>query len=587
MPSPSKEHDWADGLEAGLQAVPAAVAGPHIRLPSLEAFYLSPYLTCGECNKLAFINSTTIRSAPVKLSQERERLAAQAAAAEERRRLADSDSDLDLEPEASEAAAEAGTLAGTLAGTAGVGASSPEDERGAVRALPAHPRRADRELDLVYGLRLEALPRCPGCRRTHAWRVGALDLTSLIHGNARERRRRRWMQIFAAVRLQRLVRARQARRRVGEMRRAHLERLAFLFLCASRVQAVVRGRLERRAAEVERSLAVIRDAHPILMAEALRPWKGVSVFWYKRPEELRLLYRDYRLLVQRTGNEPPLYRVEKNINTVAARVSLLMAQRAVRIQKRVRGMIGRKFIRQYRVERAFQTCRAQASALLLQRAVRSWTARRVRRVLHLRRLSERLGRQYEAERAAARAGAQAGRLRERLKAAYAADVQLDRMGKRLHPGRGQLAPVLRAANTVPCGKQLNDFFLHVREEREHEEQALEERRQYLQRKTDAKPAFAGYFADELAPPRKAGSAFLRELLKYKTATQGKAAARRIGMAVLESKELVVPLRDELERAIAKPGGPGDRRRQHQHRQAFMAHAGHDTLDALASPAAQR
>ena len=38
-----------------------------LKLSSLEMFYLSPYLTCGECNSVAFINSSQVKAALIKL----------------------------------------------------------------------------------------------------------------------------------------------------------------------------------------------------------------------------------------------------------------------------------------------------------------------------------------------------------------------------------------------------------------------------------------------------------------------------------------------------------------------------------------
>lgn len=56
------------------------------------------------------------------------------------------------------------------------------------------------------------------------------------------------------------------------------------------------------------------------------------VFWYTTPDEIQLLYRDYRLLVKRSGNFPPLNVVEANILEVHRRIHLLRHEAATRIQ---------------------------------------------------------------------------------------------------------------------------------------------------------------------------------------------------------------------------------------------------------------
>ena len=47
---------------------------------------------------------------------------------------------------------------------------------------------------------------------------------------------------------------------------------------------------------------------------------GHRIFWYKNPSELEILFHDYRLFVSRTGNRPPLYKVEQNIIAITERI---------------------------------------------------------------------------------------------------------------------------------------------------------------------------------------------------------------------------------------------------------------------------
>lgn len=80
---------------------------------------------------------------------------------------------------------------------------------------------------------------------------------------------------------------------------------------------MARGRLARRVFVTEKYLYVIRESHPILLQYALKPRKRAdnigTVFWYKRQDEIKLLYQDYVLLSARTGFNPPRVVVEKNI----------------------------------------------------------------------------------------------------------------------------------------------------------------------------------------------------------------------------------------------------------------------------------
>merc|ERR1711969_360103 len=109
----------------------------------------------------------------------------------------------------------------------------------------------------------------------------------------------------AAVLMQSVVRGRRDRNRVKEIRRLKKLKEEREFRASQRVQANYRGTLDRRAFVTERHLKRIHEAHPKVMKEALKKKFGEHVFWYDREAELKLLFKDYRLLVQRTGYQPP------------------------------------------------------------------------------------------------------------------------------------------------------------------------------------------------------------------------------------------------------------------------------------------
>jgi len=312
-------------------------------LPCDHDFYLSPYLTCGECNSIAFIDSKTIKAALI---------------------LVD---------------------------------------------------------NVSMGLLVEALPQCPGCRRTHAWFVGALELGDHIKGNSRERKQLAKQKNKSAVKVQSIVRSIQARAKAIRIKKEKTTYDAYIYRIASRMAALVKGKMDRRAALVERSLNRIKICHKIVLTEALRPKDGIPVFWYKRKEQVSLLYKNYKVLVERTGNNPPLWRVEENINTIACRVHQIECARAAAIQKRVRGMIGRKFIRQYRIEATYVLGQRVAAVFVLQPIIRGWIAKRRATELKQRQLNTKLLQSYLKERKLAYNSLTKKNLARKLTHAYVVD----------------------------------------------------------------------------------------------------------------------------------------------------------------------
>lgn len=80
---------------------------------------------------------------------------------------------------------------------------------------------------------------------------------------------------------------------------------------------MLRGRLGRRVFETETHLLMIKKANRLLMQHALKRYPDrIRVFWYKNSAEEEQLYSDYRILVQRTGFQPPRMVVEKNIREI-------------------------------------------------------------------------------------------------------------------------------------------------------------------------------------------------------------------------------------------------------------------------------
>ena len=92
-----------------------------LKIENLNEFYISPYLTCKECNGIQFVNAILVQRALV---------------------------------------VQESRIPGTD------------------------------ETEMFHGLRMESLPPCPGCGRTHTWIVGARDLTGDIFADAQARKAR-------------------------------------------------------------------------------------------------------------------------------------------------------------------------------------------------------------------------------------------------------------------------------------------------------------------------------------------------------------------------------------------------------------
>ena len=228
----------------------------------------------------------------------------------------------------------------------------------------------------LAAINLEVLPECYGCGRTHTYVIGARDLSLMIGANKEARARLIEQKQLVASKLQAMQRGRRGRLVARARKAAVLAYKKLIFYAACTVQRMYRGWLDRRRYEVEQSLLLIKNAHPMLVGMALQHKFGERrVFWYKRSAEIDMLNRDYKLLVRRTGYQPPLHKVEWNINEIARRIFELQCAYATIIQKHFRGVVGRNFIRMYRREVARIKAMQAAAGLLVQRNYRGWSSR--------------------------------------------------------------------------------------------------------------------------------------------------------------------------------------------------------------------
>ena len=248
-------------------------------------------------------------------------------------------------------------------------------------------------------LNIESLPPCPGCNRTYKFRVGAWDLSVEINMDKkamleRKRRERLSSQLIQA-RIRGIFARRDAKRRAKakELYKRLLNRACVI------IQTHYRGHRARLIAVTERSLQLIRNAHKRLLKTALFNKFGMKkVFYFKKPTQVKLLHEDYRLLIERLGNNPPLHRLEWSMQEIARRIFRLQCNFATRIQKLIRGVIGRNFIRQFRAERSRLTRIQTFGVFLIQRAYRGWFFREKRKATKLSKWKEKMRQMYKKER---------------------------------------------------------------------------------------------------------------------------------------------------------------------------------------------
>ena len=200
----------------------------------------------------------------------------------------------------------------------------------------------------------EKLPPCKKCERVDHFIIGIHDFSQQIAIRMEEERRKAEREYAAACIMQRNYRA-YLRRMYGSAfsARAAAERLLF-YRAATAMNAIARGRLARRRIVCERHLKVIKEAHPILLKHSLKNKadgvKRLKVFWYRRQEQVDLLFRDYIALLDRMGHDPPRSVVEKNVAEIARRILERKAELILMIQKRWRGFLARRIVKLYRVE---------------------------------------------------------------------------------------------------------------------------------------------------------------------------------------------------------------------------------------------
>ena len=295
-----------------------------------DIFFINPYLTCGECNHVAFLDSQTLRNGI---------LFRQAS-------LVPTKVDLILRSAAT--------------------VTEDEQERAEIDGKKIAPVKVVSE----------NFPACQVCGRTDEFRIGLHDLADEIAERKRREAERILLINRMALRIQ-LAFRRYCRKMYSQARWKHgLVRRLLHYKAATKINSYARGRLARRRLIVERWLLVIKSAIPSLLRWALQPTPShMKCFWYTRPKELQLVFADYWKLLERTGFNPPRMIVEMNIIELGKRILERQSYLITVIQRRWRGFVARRFVSFYRVEVRRLLQKQVARVLKIQRLYRAHVIR--------------------------------------------------------------------------------------------------------------------------------------------------------------------------------------------------------------------
>ncbi|OQR87351.1 hypothetical protein ACHHYP_09098 [Achlya hypogyna] len=276
----------------------------------------------------------------------------------------------------------------------------------------------------------ECLPPCVGCSRTIFLQPGVASLAAEIEQKTKQEDTFDKKRTPAAIDIQRVARGFLGRMEARRLRQAKLEWERKIFRAAACIQRRIRGIEARTRYRIEQCIAVIMNAHKAVytFATTNHPTKP-RIFWYDNLDELAVFRADYREFVRRTGNRPPLWRVEMNVREVARRVLARENALVARIQSAWRGLTTRVAYLELKRQMGWSRSRLMAYAVRIQRLARMHTDRRRRnQLLPTRDRTEILQDYFTVHEEKARV-AHARHLQQSLMATYRAHVQHKRGAK--------------------------------------------------------------------------------------------------------------------------------------------------------------
>lgn len=244
-------------------------------------------------------------------------------------------------------------------------------------------------------LQEEGLEPCRNCGRADMYVVGHHDFSEEIAKREEEERIRKMKEQGASICIQRAYRNYLRRMYATANARAILAEAMRLKKAATLINAAVRGRLARRRAVIERLLKTIKEAHVLLVTHSIKYQPGrKKVFWYDRPEQLDLLYKDYVELINRTGSVPPRSEVEENIKEIENRIQLRKRYLVTQAQKMFRAWITRRIVAFFRVEMSYLMQWKLNCVFKIQRIYRGYRAKIFFYALKVERDREKMDKAY-------------------------------------------------------------------------------------------------------------------------------------------------------------------------------------------------
>lgn len=203
-----------------------------------------------------------------------------------------------------------------------------------------------------------------------------------------ERARKKLLDKAVRV-IQRNYRAYLRRMYATAASRARRAQEKLYYQAVTSINRMARGRLARRRFKTEKYLAVIKDSHYVLLRHALKKNRNRShVFWYKRADEVKLLFDDYLLLAARMGFIPPRLQMEANIKEIHDRILARKDYLITAVQKRWRGLMCRRIVIFFKTELVRLRQWIYSRVMKIQRSYRGFISR-----LHYRRMRETYKRQ--------------------------------------------------------------------------------------------------------------------------------------------------------------------------------------------------
>ncbi|OQS07193.1 hypothetical protein THRCLA_00809 [Thraustotheca clavata] len=233
------------------------------------------------------------------------------------------------------------------------------------------------DVTLIKGIRkntnssCEGLPPCIGCGHTVFYQPSVWSLSMEIEMKAKQEDNHEKKRTPAAIQIQRIARGYLGRMEAKRRLKAKIALERKIFNAAASIQRIIRGVEARTKYRIEQCIFVIFNAHKLVYTYATINQPNLPrIFWYDNAEELAVFREDYREFVRRTGNRPPLWRVEANVIEITKRVLRRENQLVARIQATWRGITTRSAYLELKRQLGWNRSCRHAPAVQIQRVAR-------------------------------------------------------------------------------------------------------------------------------------------------------------------------------------------------------------------------